>query len=212
MVLKVDGHSVPSKLSECSTDTFQKIADWDADKPLSERDRVKLYAILCDKPYEVILNNDDETLSGALWECSRFVYEDPIDETLPKFIQFRKRDLAINKNYKMTIGQGIHLRQAINSGVNPNTLISLAVAIYLQPLVDGVFDYDKAKEYEKEVRAMPITVTYPIGFFFLSKLRPSGIGYFWNWLLTIRMKMLGVRLSPSSPRVISWLGISRLHY
>jgi hypothetical protein len=54
-------------------------------------------------------------------------------------------------------------------------LISLTVAIYMQPIIDGGdFDPDKAMILHEKVLDLPITDTYPVGFFFAKSLMNYG--------------------------------------
>lgn len=207
MGLKVRGYAVPDSWAKCSTDTFQRMAtEWEPEKEVKDRDRVKLYAILCNQSYEALANHKDEYLDALLWEASRFVYEENAnfeELPLPKFLETHGKHILIPKKLgSLTIGQNIHVRQAINKGKDPNGLISLVVATYLQPLIDSVvvegkerlgeFSYERALEIEERIKTLPIKVTYPIGFFFLKKLRPFGTRLWWNLLRTIRMKIKSV--------------------
>lgn len=207
MGLKVRGVPVPDSWAKCSTDIFQKmVLDWEPEKGIKDRDRVKLYAILCGQPYEDLAKHSDPHLDALLWEASRFVYQEAIsfeELPLPKFLETHGKHVLIpQKLGALTIGQNIHVRQAINAGKDPNGLISLVVAVYLQPLIDSVvvdgkekpgpFNYERALEIEEGIKRLPIKVTYPIGFFFLKKLKPFGTRLWWSLHLTTRRKILSV--------------------
>lgn len=207
MGLKVKGYPVPDCWAKCSTDTFQKmVTDWEPEKEIKDRDRVKLYAILCNQPYDLLSKHQDPHLDALLWEASRFVFEEHADFEnlpLPKYLETHGKHILIPKKLgALTIGQNIHVRQAINSGKDPNGLISLVVAVYLQPLIDSVvgngkekagqFNYERALEIEERIKLLPIKVTYPIGFFFLKKLRPFGTRLWWSLRLTTRRRILSV--------------------
>jgi hypothetical protein len=211
MGLVVRGKKVPDRWASCNTDTFQRIVlEWEPEKPIESRDRVKLYSILCDQKYEALVNSNDEDLDVLLWEASRFVYEENLDLSkipCPKEVHLFDRTVPIPQDLgKLTIGQSIHIRQALRSGADPNGLISLTVAVYLQPLIDSKeFNFERAKEIEEKIKLMPIVVTYPIGFFFLSKLVNFGSGFWQNLLLRIRRKVRSVQQSLNWRKASDWM-------
>jgi len=195
----------PTSWRTCSTGVFQSIIrEWEPDKEIKDRSVLKLFNLLIGM--EVSPEEDDLDLEAAIWECTRFVYQESMDFTkLPvpdqiilnnKLIQFPK-DLG-----RLKIGQNIHVRQALQSVKDPNEVISIVTAIYLQPAFDAItyginkdeskFDYHRALEVEKIILQQPITLVYPVGFFFLKQLRSYGKGLIPNLKRKIRRKMQDV--------------------
>lgn len=157
-----------------TTDQFQKMAtDWNGE------DLVKLFSILSGMDYKVLSNTHDLILEEQLLTATRYVYEEPMDfkeATLPHWIEINGKQIRIPaKLGDLSIGQNIHVRQAIDKAKSFEELISFVVAIYLQPLYDeSEFDYHRAIELEHDVLKLPITKTYAIGIFFLRRLTASG--------------------------------------
>jgi len=217
MGLRIKGKEVPDRWEKCSTEVFGKImADWEPDKPIEQRDRIKLYQILTGETYEALSQSKDSTLSAYLWTCSQFVYDSEAEWATappPETINWHSyKVITIPKKIgALSLGSHIHIRQALKAGTSPHSLIALACAVFLQPQIDGTeFNFDRAKELEKEFKAMPITETYPIGFFFFSKLKPYGSGFWWNLRLNLQRKMNGVRSLLNWPKAIGSMLISRL--
>lgn len=223
VILKINGKAVPNSWATCSTGIFQEITQWDSDKPVQDKDPIKLYSILTGLSYEKISSSTDKALEAALWESSRFVYEADSDfyrAPVPDVLKFSGKEYTIPKQMgRMTIGQNVQLRQQMRFGKDSSLLLSLAVAVCLQPDIDAraeggkmvkaPFDFDRALEIEKEIKSMPITEIYPVGFFLLSRLKPFGKGFFWRLLLKIRMKLQNVKCFLSSPTLLSWTKSSR---
>jgi len=196
---------VPNSWASCSAEIFQKIiGQWEPEKDIKDRSVLKLFNIMIGM--DINPEEDDLDLEAAIWECTRFVYLEPMDFTklpvpnkiklLDKIIEFPK-DLG-----RLKIGQNIHVRQELQNVKDPNEALSIVVAIYLQPMLDKVkyglkeslFDFHRAKEYEKEILQLPITEVYPIGFFFLRQLRNYGKGLIPSLNRMIRRKMQNVLL------------------
>jgi hypothetical protein len=175
-----------------STDKFQKLAtDWDGE------DLIKLFSILSGKDYKAIENTHDPVLELGLLQATRFVYDTPMnfkDAPPPHWVQIKDKTIRIPVRIgDLSIGQNIHVRQALEKSTKPEGLISFVVAIYLQPLYEGdvshgtkaPFDYHRAMELEQDVLKMPITQTYPIAAFFLRKLPKYGS----NFLSKVSLKI-----------------------
>ena len=188
----------PDSWGTCSTEIFQNIAaKWEPKKPIKERSRLELFNIMVGM--ELTGEEDDMDLEAAIWECTRFVYEEAIDFKslpLPVSIKIGDKTIMIPKDLgRVRIGQNIHVRQELQNTTDPNTIMSIIVAIYIQPLVDGGhFDFHRAKEIEKIILQRPITEIYPIGFFLLKRLRSYGKGLLPDLHRMIRRKMQSVQL------------------
>lgn len=189
--------NVADSWKTCPTEVFQNIiSKWEPDKPIKQRSRLDLFNIMVGT--ELTGEEDDMNLEAAIWECTRFVYEEEADFTrlpVPEYITIGDKAILIPKDLgRLRIGQNIHVRQELQ-GKEPASVISIVTAIYLQPLLDeGPFDFHRAKQIEKLILQKPITQIYPIGFFFLSQLRNYGKGLLPTLHRMIRRKMQDVQL------------------
>lgn len=189
---------VPDSWATCSTEVFQRIiSQWEPEKPIKERSILKLFN--CMTGYDINPQEDDLDLEAAIWECTRFVYTEPMDFTklpLPKTFIIGDKVINIPSDIgRMRIGQNIHVRQELQSGIDPNSIMSLITAIYLQPAFDNsAFDFHRAKEIEKLILQKPITQIYPIGFFLLRLLRNYGRGFLPSLSRMIRRRIQDVQL------------------
>ncbi len=220
----------PDRWSNCSTRIFQRIIyEWQPELPIKDRSRLLLFSILIDRPQELIAESTDPDLEAALYECTRFVYEDPTDFTklpVPESIELAGIPIQLRKDLgRMTIGQNIHVRGELNDNALVKTAddklfakrVSTTAAIYLQPQFDTQvqlsfgggsqkvpFDFHSALSLEQIILEMPITEIYPVGFFFLSQLYHSGRPSLKNWILTKLRRISAALQSLSWPRSINW--------
>lgn len=189
---------------ECSTGMFERIVDeWEPDKPKEERSPVLLFSILTGTDYKITLQAQDDELETAIYQCVAFVYVQEMffkDEDHPEIIEINDKRIVIpTKLGSMTVEQNMLMRRALE-GKRLEANISLAMAVYLQPLVDGTeFDFDRALLLREKIKAMPIWQTYSIGFFFLSKLRPFGSSGLRDSNQLVQMLMWNV------VRLLNWL-------
>lgn len=189
---------VPDCWNNCSTEVFQRIiSQWDTDKEIKDRSVLKLFNLMIDM--EISPDAEDLDLEAAIWECTRFIYLEPMDFTQlepPKFLNVAGTIITIPKDLgRMTIGQNIHVRQELQAIKDPNAAMSIITAIYIQPLLDKKpFDFHRAKEIEKSILQIPITQIYPIGFFLLKQLRSYGKGFLPDLNRMIRRKIQSIQL------------------
>lgn len=200
---------IPQSWDELSTDMFQRIAtEWDC------KDAIKLFSIASGIDYDGIRDSKDRTLETKLIAAIQFIYKSPIEWDnikSPETLEINGKSIVIPKNIAaLTIGQSIVLKQRIQEYANEfkhrkdvpvfikdfyfDGLISYAIAIYLQPIVyDCPFDTLKAYELEREILKMPITKTYPIGFFLLARLMGFGRHSITNWIVSKKETILMMR-------------------
>ena len=115
--------------------------------------------------------------------------------------------LIPTKLESMTVGQNFQIRSAMAKANNLESLISLACAVYLQPIVDqSKFDFNRAKELESEILEMNIYDIFPIGFFLLKRLNSSGRNGILSWLLK-RLNNLKKMLAWRPPQVTTSLSL-----
>ena len=192
MVVDINGQRIKYYDSWDSTTTkqYQGIVGWEPEKELIDRDYFKLFKVLYGDYKSFAKDNEPK-----LWELVRWVIDLPFPKLeAPKLLKIRGKYVSIPEDIKLlSIGQNIHARQEIDKAIilrNKETgkfidcdCYSIVVAIFLQPLVDGgEFDFNKAKELEKEIAEMPITSIRPIGFFLLTDVLKYGTRPEKTWL------------------------------
>jgi hypothetical protein len=178
--------SVPGSWEECSVRIYQDI---ERACPLHD-DPVKIFSVMTRTSYTGLLETAHEDLEAAIYQATAFIHQTQSFRSapLPKAIKLRGRNIILpTELQRLTIGQNFQIRQAMEQAKKKEetleTLLSLATAVFLQPIVDGgEWNYTKAKELEQEILELNIFEIYPIGFFFLSKLNNSGPSGLLYWL------------------------------
>lgn len=174
-------------------------------------DMVKLFSILTGMEYKVIHKSRDIGFEEQLLIATRFIYDEPQafkTAPFPETFKFKDKEVTLTKEIgRLSIGQNIHVRQKIDQCKIYDELISYTIAIFIQPLLDDSdFDFDKAMELVPEIDKMPITVTYPVGFFLLKPLMKNG----WNFSIILnRVKILLQKAFTRSGRISLKLRISK---
>lgn len=172
------------------------ISEWDATKQVADRDYFKLFTILTDSDFTKFHSTAINEVT--IWNAIRWVIEQPFkfSNEMPKALEIGGKSILLpTKVADLSIGQNIHLRQAIDQSQalfdkDGNVLeysnYSLAVAIYLQPLIDSdKFNYDRALEIEKDILDMPAYKIRPIGFFIVTNVLQYGRMHAKSWLKTL---------------------------
>lgn len=193
MVIRINGErkEVPSCFEEITTLQYEKIVkEWELDKPIEERDYFKLFNILTDSNFTAVESTPE--LEATIWNVIRWIVEQPFyfSEELPKVLKINEVIVDIPRDIRgLSIGQNIHLKQALSKSKYVEANLSEAVAIYLQPLYDKKkFNYDRAVELKKEIEQMPVYLIRPIGFFLFKNVNQHGSG------LTIFLKKMKINL------------------
>jgi hypothetical protein len=170
----------PTCYAELKTRQYVRLLkEWEWHKELADRDFFQLFSILSDTDYNAItrtIENDIALMDIVGW----ILTEEPTFKTAPTPTAFEFNDeiFSIDKlPGEMSIGQNIHLRSDfIEKSKLLEESISIAIAIYLQPqITKGKFNLNKAKELAKVIDEMPITRTYPLGFFLLLRVCKFGL-------------------------------------
>lgn len=217
MILEVNNEKIecPICWEEMDTATFQRI--YNAEDIV---DPVKVFSLLTNTHYDAIMEDRSEELELTLYQVTSFVYTQAQafrESPVPVVMRIGERIIMIPKNLEsLTIGQNMHIRKAMSEAKNLESLISLACAVYLQPLIDNdKFNFERAKEVEKSILALSIYETFPIGFFFLKKLNESGRNGLRLWLHRIRMRIKNFLRLPKLPTfhvlTLSMICLSLIH-
>lgn len=218
MALKLNGkrYEIPSGWFDknFTVAKYQRLfAEWDISKPAGERDYFKLFNILSGTHFGSFENtSENEFLIGR--EIKWFIesnfnlyYQSPFEETPPKTFTFRGIKYKVEHPGELPIGQNIHLKDECKGIKYADEKISIAVAIYLQPLItNSKFNIEQAREIAKEIEELPAHEVRPIGFFLLNRAYDFGLTWQKSWLLTL------INLKESLSRMWqSWLRLSYLN-
>lgn len=194
-----DNITVPVCWEEVTVDQFQRmLKEWDGE------DWIKLFSIFSGKDYAGIAASKDYKLESTLYASVRFVMEQPMDLEkipMPGFLVVSGKTVIVPKHIgRLSIGQAIQVRKALEAAKDIRECISIAVAVYLQPILDNSeFDYARALEVDKDILKMPIVKIFPVGFFLLMKLRGSGN------LLTIAWNLIRRKVTQNVKKSPAWL-------
>lgn len=152
-------------------------AEWEDPKVLVEdRDYFKLFSILTDTDFKAF--NSTARNEVTIWNCVKWVVEQPTgyEITVPKVLKIDGKFVDIPERPELlSIGQNVQLLSKIQKMKDLNEGISIATAIFLQPLYDNdKFDMKKAMALKDKIDEMPAAVIWPIGFFLLKNINQSG--------------------------------------
>lgn len=189
---------VPESWTETSTALFQRyVKEWDT------VDRIKLFCIQTGYDEALVRKSTSENLQEIVDRCTDYVFYNHIDFSrlpVPKVVIIGNKTVLVpTKIEEMTIEQNMVLKNAMSGCTDLRELISLAVAVYLQPIYDGSdFDHDSYKTLQTYVDQCSIVDTYPIGFFLLSRLKRRGKNGFLSWRQAIHRLTLNANTTPKS--------------
>jgi hypothetical protein len=202
------------------TELYERIwEEWD--QSASPESLVKLFSIITGGKYTDYITSTDNRIERIILEAVKFVVQNPVDlQSMPKprWFKIEGRTIELPKydiQYKrFSLGQMLTIRKLMyNKDVRSG--ISLACALYVQPLLDGKFDDNRVDYYQAIIKKMPITDTFPIGFFILRRANNVGNGLL-NYLHLIwqitQNSMLAARslLKPVSQKFLTHITQSEL--
>ena len=146
-------------------------------------DLVKVFSILTGTDYKGIWESHSEDLEAGLYQATSFIFNQPQDfrrEPRPTTFHLDGKNILVpEKIGRLTVGQNFRMRQELSSAAKEGrpleSLLSIALAIYLQPIVDlKPFDMDRARVLEKEILQMSVCDVFPTAFFLLTRLQNTG--------------------------------------
>ena len=186
---------VPVCWEDTTTEMFQRyVKEWDA------KDRIQLFCIQTGYEYDKVKASTDIELEAIIERTTDYVFQSVVsweDLVVPKTMKVSGKWITMPTNIEdLTIEQNLVIKGALSLAKDLRELISLAIAVYIQPIVDGTeFDHDRYKVLEKEILHKPILDTYALGFFLLSRLRSTGTNGSHTWRQTIRQLTRSARIS-----------------
>lgn len=185
VALLINGKKVncPVCWEQVTTGQYERI------KAVKERDLLKLFSALLDLEYQVIASDNSEEVEVTLYQVASFVLNE--EEYFRKYViqlYFEVKGYEPvkipHKLERMTVEQNMILKKAMSEeGATYETIISLACAVYLQPLLTGKpFHVELMEEVREKIKEMPIEDTFPLGFFLLKRQKFYGINGYWQYL------------------------------
>lgn len=177
----------PTCWPEVTTGQFQRF------KGIEKPDLFSGFCAMVDINFTEIAKKKQEDIEVALYQHTSFLFttrEYFRDLEPQKSLTINGRVCMIPLNLEaLTIEQNMNIKQAMEGKKVLEELISYALAVFLQPIYDGG-EYDPARvvALERDLVDLPIEQTFPIGFFYLSKLNGYGASGLLKWLLRLRMK------------------------
>jgi len=162
-------HQMPSTWREMDTATFVRLSHLDNDYA----DMFSLMAALTNIDKDKLLNAKSAFETQTRAALKLVADEVPLWEQIPHKDQFifKGKAYKVPKNLEMErFGQKVMLQNRLLNNA-ANDCLAFAVALYMQPIIDGKFNNDKILPLEEEILKMPAIDIYPLAVFFLNKLK-----------------------------------------
>lgn len=163
--------SIPTQWSDVPYGTYRKL--------LNEKNEGVIIKELTGK--DILSLNISGDAYVQIREDLKFFTTDPTKNYIPpKKITIKGNDVELPTDIAhYSIGQYTDLRNSVNDEADN---LSMAMAIYLQPLVDGSYNIDKVKYFTKEVDNLPCDLVINLGGFFLMNSLGLKTGLMSNYL------------------------------
>ena len=162
-------YQMPSQWQEVNVETFERLAELDNDYT----DTLKFLAALSGVDYSTLMNAK-ESLGAMVTSGLKFIADQqPLLQKIPhkSHFVFEGKGYKVPKDMELErFGQKIMMQQRMSTK-QPHECIAFAVALYMQPIIDGKFDEAKIADLEAEVKKMSIIEIYPLANFFFSQLK-----------------------------------------
>lgn len=167
----------PRSYQSLTLGDYQKIfSQWgkELQKQPYERNYNQLFCILTGAK----LVKETPEIEAAIYELIRWVNDEPFrySKEVPETITIDYRKITVPKDIgKLSVGQNIVLQQCLEKSSYIEEQLSMAIAIYLQPLYTGTkFSMEKTLEFEKLISELPAKDVYGLGFFLLMHAANNG--------------------------------------
>ncbi len=205
MVINLNGtqKDIPVCFEELKTRQYEMLIP-ELAKDMENRDHFKIFNIIAGTNYSSY--NVTSEIEVTIWNAIKWIYEQPFPlNEMPKVLAMTFNNvhkiITLPKNVKaLSIGQNVALKQLVVKAQYLEENISSAVAIYLQPIIDGAkFNSERVDEIKKEVDQMPCVLIRPIGFFLLKSASTHGSGQ-----MSYSKKMLNSLKLNSAGLLLNW--------
>lgn len=212
-LIKLNGKSyrVASCWEEVTVNQYVRILlEWEPEKDIADRDYFILLNILANENFSGYENTIDNQVT--LTNILGWVITQPFEfsKKLPRALQIGDQTVTIPEDPReLSIGQNIHLRRDfIDKSKILEENMSIATAIYLQPILDkSLFHVKRAIELSRIIDEMPISVIYPVGFFLLKRAMGFGMRPVSYWqAVKISLKKMSKNLFPGWLRSNGYTG------
>ncbi|MCH8244676.1 hypothetical protein IIB97_02200 [Patescibacteria group bacterium] len=168
---------IPESWEEINVATFQRLAHLENDYT----DTLALLAALMNVSRKELMNSKDNlraetTAALKLVALQQPTWESQPDPSVParagkKLFTFEGKQYKVPKDLSFQrFGQKVLLQNKLLSE-EPADCIAYAVALYMQPILDGSFDDEKIEPLEQKILLMPALDIFWIATFFLNKLK-----------------------------------------
>jgi hypothetical protein len=201
MVINLNGtkKDIPVCFEELTTRQYEMLIP-ELAKDMENRDHFKIFNIIAGTNFSSY--NVTSEIEVTIWNAIKWIYEQPFPlNEMPKVLTFKGNNITLPKNVKaLSIGQNVALKQLVVKAQYLEENISSAVAIYLQPIIDGAkFNSERVDEIKKEVDQMSCVLIRPIGFFLLKSASTHGSGQ-----MSYSKKMLNSLKLNSAGLLLNW--------
>jgi hypothetical protein len=186
VVLDVNNYRLecPVCWEETTTAQYQRV------KAVKDADLVKIFCALLNLKVDEVEQASASEIETVIYQVASYLFNS--EEyfrayPVPDYFSIGKHKVIVPKKIEsLTVAQTMYLRQQFKDGDYLEQYISIAIAVYLQPLIDGdKFHVERALELEKRIAELPIEDTFPLGFFLLNRLNRFGRNGFRYWLKQI---------------------------
>lgn len=134
---------------------------------------IEMYSVITGRPVEDLLN-DKSLKEEDFWAAVGFVHNPPdwTKQKKPAFIEISGKRIPLPGFLaKETLGQKVTFSQLVKEEKDMHALIPKAVAIYMQPKIDGKFIPENLKRVEAQLMQSPCVQVYAAAWFFFRKSR-----------------------------------------
>lgn len=160
---------IPESWEQINVATFQRLAHLENDYT----DTLALLAALMNVTRKELMNSKDNLRAETTAALKLVALQQPTWEAQPdkKLFTFEGKQYKVPKDLSFQrFGQKVLLQNKLLSE-EPADCIAYAVALYMQPILDGSFDDEKIEPLEQKILLMPALDIFWIATFFLNKLK-----------------------------------------
>ena len=160
---------IPESWEEINVACFQRLAHLENDYT----DTLALLAALMNVSRKELMNSKDNLRAETTAALKLVALQQPTWEKQPdpKLFTFEGKQYKVPKDLSFErFGQKVLLQNKLLSE-EPADCIAYAVALYMQPILDGSFDDEKIEPLEQKILLIPALDIFWIATFFLNKLK-----------------------------------------
>lgn len=185
VALKINGVSYQAKTSwdDVTMADFQRIyVQWkdELEKAPEDRDYFKLFCILNDFKFTDFIPT--AAIQEAITVLVTWALVIPNFGPVPKTFSILGNTADIPTSFGMlSIGQNIVMKQLLDKATYNEELLTDAIAIGVQPLIDGKYISKRVAEFKEDILKRKVSECYELGFFFVARAVRAGLEHNTNW-------------------------------